>query len=814
MPFDQTGLTSAAARANLEKFGPNVLPEKPPPSAIAIFISQLKNPLVYVLLGAGLVTIAIRHFSDAAIIFLAVLINTVLGFVQESRAGKSIYALKKMLQSQASVIRDGIQIKIATSEIVPEDLVIISQGDKIPADGELIHANRLFVAEAILTGEASPIAKHAKHTVFMGTTVTGGRGVFKVTVTGNLTKMGEIATSVQEPEEVTPLKLQLSTLGKNLAILVLILTIGIFLFGAALGKDPYEIFLISVALAVSAIPEGLLVSLTVVLAIGMQRIARRKGLVRNLVSAETLGGVTTICVDKTGTLTKGQMQVTQISGDANNLSKQAVLANDLDDPIVVAAWEWAQKYTGSQDLLKVFPRLDSIPFSSKDRFFASLHSAKTNNILYVNGAWEYLLAWSTLSKNEKEKTKQEIVNLSSQGMRIMGMAQKLISKKVTKVNTKTVRQNLVWNGYLAFSDPPRESVTKSLELAQKAGIRILVITGDYSDTAISVMRAVGLRASTETTIVGEELTKLDTGQLQEKLKSNNINLFARTLPEQKLKIVQALKQNGEVVAMMGDGVNDAPALKQADIGIVVASASDVAKESSDLVLLDSNFKIIIAAIEEGRGIFENIRKIAYYLMSNAFAEIFAIVGALILNLPLPVAASQILWINLVSDGTPNLALTVEKKRKSIINEPPRDPSEKLFNRFILLLTLAVSAISGLGALIIFTHLLNNNFSVEYARSAAFASLGMTSLVFVFSARVLQRPIWKQNILDNPWLLLAFVGGIVAQLLPFASSRLRTFFGMEIIQLSTWLLVSLVPLTVLIIVELVKIIFKRNKKMLK
>lgn len=366
------GLTQEEAKARLKKFGLNRLPEKPPPSWFVIFFSQLKNPLVYILVGAGLVTLVLRDYSDSIIIFIAVLVNTVLGFIQEERASKAINALKKLIHPKATVIREGKTIETDAEEIVPGDVVILNTGVKIPADGKLLNANRLFASEAVLTGESVAVPKKTGDEVFLGTIVTAGRGYMQVETTGAKTQMGKIALKVQEKDEDTPLRKQLNDLSGQLTILVFSLVVVVFGVGFLTGRSLLEIFTISVALAVSSIPEGLLVALTVVLAIGMQRMAKRKGLVRHLVSAETLGGVTTICVDKTGTLTKGQMQVVDVIGKTDELSLQTIVANDFDDPLVVAAYEWGKKY---QEISKnqKHERLDSIPFSPKTRFFASLN---------------------------------------------------------------------------------------------------------------------------------------------------------------------------------------------------------------------------------------------------------------------------------------------------------------------------------------------------------------------------------------------------------------------------------------------------------
>ncbi|OGM01947.1 hypothetical protein A2115_03775 [Candidatus Woesebacteria bacterium GWA1_41_8] len=595
---------------------------------------------------------------------------------------------------------------------------------------------------------------------------------------------------------------------------MLVLVVFVFVVGVISGRELLEMFTTSVALAVSAIPEGLLVGLTAVLAIGMQRILKHKGLVRNLVSAETLGGVTTICIDKTGTLTEGKMKVVDILGDEGELANQAILANDMDDPIVIAAWEWAVDRISNrkvkirvEELRQDHKRLDSLPFSSKDRFFASLHKwKKDKNIILVNGAPEYLLKWSKLSDSEKKKLTQKIEQLTVKGKRVLGMASKLVGDKKDKLNPDDVKTNLQWVGLLAFTDPLRQGVTEALQKTKKAGIKLIVITGDYAETAVSIMNQAQVEVDESLITLGGDLEDITEDALREKISASPISLFARTTPEQKLKIVDALKANGEVVAMTGDGVNDAPALNRADIGIVVESASEVAKESADLVLLDSSFDTIVAAVEEGRGIFDNTRKIILYLVSDAFEEITTVVGTIILALPLPVTAAQILWINLISDGLPNLALTIDPKEKDAMLLPPRNTKEMLVAGWMRLLILIVSLSGGIIALLVFIWFLRTD-SLLVARSMAFATLGVNSLIYVFSIRTLKEPFWRENPLDNKWLNLSVVAGLVLQILPFVHPTLRGFFKLTALTVYNWLLVFLVGFVMFIIIEIGKAVFR-------
>ena len=803
---NEQGLPRAEVETRRQQYGPNVLPEKPPPSQLAILFQQLKSPLVYVLLLAALVTLVIGHYTDAIIISLAVFINTILGFIQESRASNSLHALKQYLTNKATVIRERKRVSIDASQIVPGDLVILNQGVKVPADGKITFSNRFYLDEAVLTGESVPVHKAKDESVFMGTTVASGQAIMVVEAIGATTSMGAIAGKIQEVEEDTPLQRQLKAFSKQLVVVISSLTIIVFILGVLYRFSLTEIFVTSVALAVSSIPEGLLVSLTVVLALGMQKILKHRGLVRKLSAAETLGGVTVICVDKTGTLTQGKMKVVECLGDENQLAKQVLLANDLDDPIVIAAFEWGR--TIIKDFVSKHPRLDSIPFSSKERFFVSLHPwTNDSNMLFVNGAPELLLQWAVLPEKEKNEILSTIDHLTKQGKRLIGFARKEVALDKNSLEAADAKGGLEWVGVLAFSDPVRLGVKEAIGQAISAGIKIKVITGDYPKTSEFVLSELGIPIDKKEIMVGDEVEQLTVDELAQRVKSTR--LFARTTPDQKLSIVEALKRNGEIVAMMGDGVNDAPALHKADIGIVVGEATDVAKESADLVLLDSNFSTIIKAIEEGRVMFENIRKIILYLMSDAFAEIIVVAGSIAVGLPLPITAVQILWINLVSDGFPDLSLTIDPKRVDIMQEKPRPIGERLVNAWMISLIGTVSIVAGLIALSSFILIYKTTGDLTTARSMAFITLGLNSLVYVFSIRAFMTPFWRNHLFENKWLVVAVLAGFCLQVLPFTTSSLRQFFGLSGLSLPYWLVAIGLSTLMFFIVEIFKLVYRLN-----
>lgn len=811
------GLSSSEAKKILNKNGENVLPENPPPGDIKILLSQLRNPLVYILVAAGIVTVFLNHLSDALIILFAVVVNTVLGFIQERRAGRALSAIKSLIHPTAKVIRGGKVKTIDSKYLVVGDIVILDQGVKVPADGVLVDATRLFLNEATLTGESYPLSKNKKDEVFMGTFVTAGKGIMKITKTAGGTQIGKIAERVQEKEEKTPLGKNIEFLGKQLTVLVFMLVVFVMAVGLLRGVNFADLFTTSVALAVSAIPEGLLVGLTVVLAVGMQRILSKKGLVRNLLSAETLGSVSVICVDKTGTLTEGEMKVSDFFGSKQEIAKQMIVANDMDDPLVIAAHDWAlrvlvkkgsrQKF--NQEIVFKNKRLDSLPFSSKERFFASLNeTSEAKSVFYVNGAPEYLLSWCDISLKEKKEIESQIEIETKKGKRVVGLACKEMPSSYKKILKNDVKSDLSWVGFLTFSDPIREGVRKAFEKTKKAGIKTIVITGDYPGTAISVMNSVGFEVSKSEILHGEEVEELDVTELAEKIGAG-VKLFVRTTPEQKYQIVKALKSSGQTVAMMGDGVNDAPALKASDIGIVVGNASDVSKEIADLVLLDSNYETIVSAIEEGRGIFANIRKIILYLLGDAFEEIIAVVGTILIGLPTPVTAGQILWINLISDGFPDLALTVDPKPAGIMNERPRNSSEHVLTNWMKILILTISFLGGIVSLLLFVYYYKTTGDLVLARSVCYMSLGVNSLVFVFSVRTLTMPFWKENLLKNPWLNLAVFMGLILQFLPIVFAPLGKFMGLKFPGSVPMVFVFLGTGITFVMIEAIKALFRNR-----
>jgi len=828
------GLTTSQAEKLLAQHGPNHIPETPPPPPLVIFASQIKNPLIYVLIAAAVITFFLGDFADFTVISLAIVLNTIIGFFQEQKAIRTLTSLKSLLSPQAQVIRDGKPQSLAARLLVPGDLVILNQGDKVPADGTLFEAEDLFLNEAILTGESQPRQKHASrkiaakshvYHVWMGTLVVAGSGKFLVTATGKHTQLGQIAHQVQQIEETTALKRHIQRLARTLTLLILALATLIFISGVALGDPLEEIFPTTVALAVSAIPEGLPVSLTVVLAIAMGRIAAKKGLVKRLLSAETLGSVTVICADKTGTLTEGHMRVVTARFTDDKLGAlSALLVNNFHNPLEIAMARWSLKQIKTQakswklpplnhfknktihpstqeSILAAFPRLDIIPFSSKTKFIATLNQVQHRQLALVSGAPELILSWTKPSQLQKQRWQDRFNTWAGEGRRLVGFAYRPAKKGETRLVASTLKHHLTWLGVILFEDPPRKGVARAIKKTLRAGIKIKVITGDYPQTAASILSQLNFPVTSDQILTGDELAHLPEDELKNRLADTV--LFARTTPEQKLTIVKALKDKGEIVAMTGDGVNDAPALAAADIGLVVAEASDVAKETADMVLLDSNFATITHAIEEGRNAFANLRKIILYLLSDAFAEIILIIGSMLARLPLPLTAVQILWINLISDGLPDIALTFDPKDADIMRHPPRHPRQPVINSEMGLIIALVSAIAGLSALIVFSWFYTDSGSLALARSLAFVFLGINSLFYVFSCRSLTRPVWKTRPFSNRFLIAAVGTGFILQSLPFYLPPLSSFFKVVPLHPLHLLVAVLGSLLLVILIEIIK-----------
>ncbi|MBU1112048.1 MAG: calcium-translocating P-type ATPase, SERCA-type [archaeon] len=837
------GLTAHEAQKRIDHYGYNELKQEKKVSPIKIFFEQFNSPLVWILIAALVVSIFMKEQVDAIVIGIIIVINAVLGFVQEYRAEKSIEALKKMASLKAKVFRNNKEIKIDSKMLVPGDIIILETGDKIPADSRIIELHSLRTQEGPLTGESQPVTKtldvldsetslaDQKNMLFSGTVITEGRGKAIVTNTGMKSEIGKIAKLIQEVHErYTPLQKKLRQLGMYLTIAVIIVAVVVFLAGILTGKAASVMFLTAVALAVAAIPEGLPAVITVSLALGVQKMIKKNALVRKLPSVETLGSVNTICTDKTGTLTHNQMTVTKIWTNGQDYdvtgsgySKQGtfVLSNKLASPLPLhrllqigmlcndaqlsdedeskngeremigdpteAALVVSAEKAGfrSQQLNNDFKRVDEIPFTSERKLMTTIHKSskiKSNNglIAYTKGAPDILInecdrilidgKIQRLSREHKKKIIKQNEAYAKQALRVLGCA---YNDMFTK--TELAEKHMIFVGLQAMIDPPREEVKDSIKKCQDAGIRVIMITGDQIITAKAIAEKLGI---TGRAITGSELDKIT--NLSKEIK--NIGIFARVRPEHKMQIVEVLQKQGKVVAMTGDGVNDAPALKKADIGVSMGiSGTDVAKEAADMILTDDNFTSIVNAVEEGRGIFDNIRKFVNYLLSSNLGEILVIFFASILGMPLPLTAIQILWINLITDGLPATALSVDPHEKDIMKRLPRPAKESILSKDLQKNIILTGTLIGIVSLVLFWFYQSSG--IMKAQTVVFTSLVIFEVVRI----QMIRSQYKLGIFSNMWLFFAVLLSLGLQVLVIYTP-LNNFFGVVALEWIDWIVI--------------------------
>ena len=850
------GLSEQEAEKRLKKYGYNKIPEKKSFSRMKIFFDQLKSPLVYILFIAGMITFALEEYSDSIIIFIAVFLNTIIGYFQEAKANNALSQLKKILQANTIVFRDGQEKKILQKEIVPGDIVFLRAGNKVPADVRIVESHNLEINESSLTGEwlasdknkevsAKGITLADRHNIaYMGTVVESGWGKAIVIRTGVKTEIGKIAETVQRTEEEkTPYQKKLSRFSKIIGTIIVAISVVIFIEGIITGEKFVEIFTLSVAISVAAIPEGLPVAMTAVLALGMQRILKRRGLVRKMASAETLGSTSIILTDKTGTLTEAKMKVagifTETDGKASDIKalKIAMLCNEsfvenFEEP--TKKWvihgrptEKALFLAGIQaglskkKLEKEQPSIDQFLFDPDYQYAASLHKLNSRrNILYLVGSPEKILLMSSFldvdGKKKKmllsdiKRLKSKYEKLTKNGFRVISIAYRKNNEEKIDNNKEEKLKEMVYVGFFALHDPIRKRTKEVLDICRKAGMKPIVVTGDHMLTAKAVAEKLGFKTNKENIIEGSDLNKLSDKEFKRRLK--NIQVYSRVEPIQKLKIVQAWQEAGNIVAMTGDGINDTPALKQADIGVALGSGTDVAKEVSDLVLLTDNFNVIEAAIEEGRSIVDNIRKIITYLLSDSFTEVILISVSLMFGWPLPVLAGQILWVNLIEDGPLSISLAFEKKEKDIMKRKPSDYNLFLLNKEMKVLILIIGIITDILLLGLFFFLLKySEYEITHIRSIVFAALTVDSLFYIFSCKSLRRNLWHINIFSNKFLIYAWFSGIVMLLfalyIPFLQRLLKT----SGLGLFDWGLVLGLGLLNIILIEFTKWLFIRNKK---
>lgn len=874
----KNGLLQEEAERRLKKYGKNKLPEKERFTQLEIAASQFKSPLVYVLLIAALISFFLQKFADMGVILFAVAINSAVGFIQETKAERALEKLKEMIEHKSHILRDGIEKEINSADIVPGDIVILRAGDRVPADGRIFEVHELEIDEASLTGESMPMEKAAeiidqegasqskRNMAYMGTSVVKGRGMMIISSTGIGTKFGQIALLLKETKkEKTPLQIKLAEFSRSFGILTFAIVIFIIAVGLFRGVEFFQIFTTAVAIAVAAIPEGLLVAVTVVLAIGMQRILKNGSLVRKLIAAETLGSATVICTDKTGTLTEGKMQVDHIITMSSEFSpaekkdsqdmiiqeekhkldhivameigmicNNAIIENPDDE---LEKWKIHGDYTerallqsginagfDPQKIKKDFVKVEEIPFSSERKLMATLNRENQNDYkIYAKGAPEEIINRSMfvlvagqrrkMTEDDLKFLKKRQNDLSKKGLRVIATAfcdaDKNIASSFKEGNENEIINGMVFVGLIALKDPLRQEAKNTIKLAREAGIRTIMITGDNHLTAKTIANELGLKVEDENILDGEKLDQLSTKEFNNI--AGKIKVYARVSPHHKSRIVDAWQSRGEVVAMTGDGVNDAPALKSADIGIALGSGTEVAKETADIVLLDNNFKTIIIAVEQGRVIYENIRKVILYLVSDSFSEVIVIAGSLLLAMPVPLVAAQILWINLITDGFPDVALTLEPKEENIMKEPPRKKNEPLLNFEIKTLIFVISAASGILSLAVFWYVLDITGEFQRASTIAFSILAVDSLVYVFSIRSLRHSIFAKNIFSNKYLIIAVILGFAFQLAAIYHPFLQKILKTVPLDIYDWSLIAFVCAAEIILIEGVKYFFMFRKK---
>ncbi len=793
------GLSTEEAQKRNLKFGLNELVEKKKAGPISLFLGQFKEILIIILIFAAIAAYYVGDTIDAIVILIVVVINAVVGFIQEYRAEKAMEKLKGLISNEAVVIRDDKKQKIPAGELTPGDIVVIEEGDNIPADLRIIQSYDLKVDESALTGESLPSKKHSKalygedetgNLVFMETDVSSGRGKGVVVEIGMNTEIGKIAELIQEEEEDTPLHQKIGRLGRNLGILALVVCSLVFVLQYLQGLPIVETFLTAISLAVAAVPEGLPAILTLTLALGMQRMAKSHAIVRKLLAVETLGSCNVICTDKTGTLTKNKMTVREthitaperafeISALCNNatLNKGKIIGDPTDGAVLIYAEE--NGYTRS-DLEKRYPRLLEIPLDSVRKRMTTVNNFNGTKYVLVKGAPEIVLErcmWiekneriQKLAKQDKELILNNLKDMTGKALRVLALAYRKLSPEendLDKVDKNKLEENLIFVGLVGMMDPPRQEAKEAVTTCKKAGVKVIMITGDHEDTAAAIGKEIGILTD-GMILTGSELDKLSDAEFERIV--DDVQVYARVFPEQKVRIVEALKEKGNITSMTGDGVNDAPALKRAAIGVAMGSGTDVAKESADMLLQDDNFATIVRAVKEGRIIFDNIRRFVRFQLSTNIGAILTITSASLMGLPVPFNPIQVLWINIIMDGPPAQSLGVEPPEKNVMKRAPL--KEEIIPRKNLLKIIIAGVVMTAGTLVLYYLELVNGASVVKATTIAFTVFVVFQILNVFNCRA-----EKFSNFSNKFLVGAISLSLLLQLaviyVPFLQGVFRT-----------------------------------------
>ena len=865
----EAGLSDVEAQKRLAEVGPNILAAEDKIKIFAILLHQFKSPLIYVLLAAAVVTFFLQEFIDMAVILTVVVLNAVIGFIQEIKAEQGVRSLKKMVQAKARVLRDRHEKEIPGSQLVPGDIVYLAAGMRVPADLRLVHVLDLRVDESMLTGESLPSDKRTeklaeqnltpgdrKNIAFMGTTVVFGRGRGLVVETGRRTVIGDIAEKVQEvPFGKAPLQQKLENFAKFLSWTVGAISVFIFGLGLYEGEKLSEMFVAAVAIAVSAIPEGLPVAVTIAMAIGVNRMARQNAIVRRLPSVETLGSTTIIGSDKTGTLTRNEMTVKlvfdglrtyEISGigyepagaithDGQLLDMAAnpnleqtlrigMLCNESNlyqengayridgDPtegaLIVSAIKGGLQVEEEQ---AKYPQLGIVPFESERGFMATLHEIEGRKVIFAKGAPEKIIHFSMLDEADpalENSLVQVAANFADQGLRVLGLAYKEVAPETVKVCQDDVESGLIFAGLQGMIDPPRQEVVEAIKMCKQAGIRTAMITGDHAITAGAVAGQIGIETDKALVLEGRQIETMQDEELYERVRTTSV--YARVAPIHKLRIVQQLMDQDEIVAVTGDGVNDAPALKAAHIGVAMGrTGTDVAKEAADIVLSDDNFASIVAAVREGRIVYDNIKKVTIFLVSCGFGELLTIIACMMAGLHLPYNPAQILWLNLVTNGFQDVALAFEPGEKDVLHRKPRSPHERILSTLMIQRTLLMGSILGFGTFIVFYMQLVSNVPVESARSVALTVMVFFQFYQAMNCRSETQSIFEMNPLTNPFLFVSMIGALFAHLAVLYVPALQFVFRTVPLDFGQWTVVVAASVTIVIGVEADKFIRKRR-----
>lgn len=824
------GLNNTQIVENQNRYGKNIISEQKKISKLKKFLMQFNDFMVIILLIAAIISFVISYinqseFIDPIIIFIIITINAIIGFIQENKAEKSIDALKKITRPTSNVIRNSLIQNIPADEIVPGDIILIETGNYIPADARLISSINLKIDEAMLTGESIPIEKNADlilnpdtlladriNMIYCGSFATSGRGKAIVTSTGMNTQVGKIADMIMTNDDSeTPLQKRLDHTGKILGLGALSICALIFIMGLLKKIPPFEMFMTSVSLAVAAIPEGLPAIVTIVLAIGVSRMAKQNAIVKKLPAVETLGCANVICSDKTGTLTQNKMHVVEIKNylsDKSKLLEYACLCNNTilknsetigdatESALVNAALDSG---INKNDLDKKYPRVNEIPFDSKRKLMTTVHKINGKYLVITKGAPDVLLSHC---KDAREKTiTADNKNMASKALRVLGVAFK-IENQFPSIH---IENNLTFAGLFGMIDPPRDEVTDAVQKCKTAGIKPVMITGDHILTAEAIAKKIGILQFPNKSISGTELAKLTDDELAKNI--FDYSVFARVSPEHKVKIVKAFQKNNSIVAMTGDGVNDAPALKIADIGCAMGkTGTDVAKSAADMILTDDNFSTIVKAVSEGRGIYSNIKKAVHFLLSSNIGEIITIFMAIFFGWKSPLLAIQLLWVNLVTDSLPAIALGLEPPQENIMYEKPVRNTQSLFTGGLWQRIIIEGAMIGMISLIAFA-LGNVYYNLTAARTMAFATLSISQLVHVFNMRT-EKSIFESNIFGNLYIIMAFIICFALQTSVIMIKPLSEIFHVCQLTSTQWLIVIILSLVPIFVVETEKFLIER------